>query len=147
MTLDSDDERRLYLEGIRLFNAHQFFEAHEVWEDVWNAAYGPKHDFYQGLIQCAVALEHYRRSNPRGVVGLFRSYRRRFQAVPGVFMGLDVASFLAAMDTALAPVVLADPLPQRGQITLDPSTVPTIRLLYDPFETGEAAEYARPGKF
>jgi uncharacterized protein len=147
MTLDSDAERRLYLQGIRLFNEHEFFEAHEVWEDVWNAAYGLKHDFYQGLIQCAVALEHYRRSNPRGVVGLHQSYNRKFRLIPGVFMGLDVASFLAGMEAALKPVTQASPLPKRGQIALDPSTVPVLRLLYDPFETGEATKYARPEEF
>ena len=49
------------------FNRHEFFEAHETWEDAWHMAWGIKHEFYQGMIQCAVALEHYRRSNPRGV--------------------------------------------------------------------------------
>ena len=29
-----DTERKLYLDGIELFNAHEFFEAHEVWEDI-----------------------------------------------------------------------------------------------------------------
>ena len=61
-------ERKLYYDGIHLFNEHEFFEAHETWEDIWHMAYGLKHEFYQGMIQAAVALEHYRRSNPRGVV-------------------------------------------------------------------------------
>src|ERR687894_832257 len=64
-------ERKLYYDGITLFNEHEFFEAHEVWEDVWHMAYGLKHYYYQGLIQCTVALELYRRSNPRGVVSLY----------------------------------------------------------------------------
>ena len=51
-------ERKLYYDGIQLFNEHEFFEAHEVWEDIWHMAYGLKHKFYQGMIQCAVALEH-----------------------------------------------------------------------------------------
>ena len=49
-------ERKLYYDGIRLFNGREFFEAHEAWEDAWHMACGIKHDFYQGLIQCAVAL-------------------------------------------------------------------------------------------
>ena len=44
-------EKKLYLDGIHLFNDHEFFEAHEVWEDIWHMAYGLKHDFYQGMIQ------------------------------------------------------------------------------------------------
>ena len=145
--MDSTTERKLYLDGIQLFNEHEFFDAHEAWEDVWHMAYGVKHDFYQGLIQCAVALEHYRRSNPRGVVSLFKSYRPKFGQVPPVFMGLDVTKFLGEMREALRPVVEADPLPEKGAIELDPARAPKIALLYDPFENGEAQRYSRPERF
>jgi predicted metal-dependent hydrolase len=131
-------ERKLYLQGIELFNEREFFEAHEVWEDIWHMAGGLKGEFYQGLIQCAVALEHYRRSNPRGVVSLYDSYRRHLKDVPDTFMGLDVKSFLAAMKEVLQPVIDANPLPQKGEIELDEARAPKIALRYDPFETGEA---------
>src|SRR5437763_13036968 len=130
------EERQLYYDGIQLFNEREFFEAHEVWEDAWHMAYGIKHDFYQGLIQCAVALEHYRRSNPRGVVSLYQSYPPKFKQVPPVFMGLDVGQFLADMHDALRPVLEASPPPPKGAIALDADRVPMIELLYDPFETG-----------
>src|SRR3954453_9266246 len=96
-------EKKLYHEGIELFNEHEFFEAHETWEDVWHMAFGAKHRFYQGLIQCAVALEHYRRSNPRGVISLFASSPPKFRDLPTQFMGLDVPAFLADMEATLAP--------------------------------------------
>src|SRR3569623_1097997 len=134
--MSSDLEKKLYFDGIHLFNEHEFFEAHEVWEDAWHMAAGVKHEFYQGMIQCAVALEHYRRSNPRGVLSLYKSYTPKFQSVPDVFMGLDVKNFLAAMKHALDPVLLADPVPEKGSIELDLTRVPTIKLLYAPFETG-----------
>jgi uncharacterized protein len=140
-------EKKLYLQGIQLFNEHEFFDAHEAWEDVWHTAYGIKHEFYQGMIQAAVALEHYRRSNPRGVLSLHKSYPPKFRNVPDRFMGLDVKRFLAAMEDALRPVTAMDPVPERGRITLDPSHVPTITLEYDPFENGEAERYSRPAKF
>jgi uncharacterized protein len=140
-------ERKLYYDGIQLFNEHEYFEAHEVWEDAWHMAYGIKHDFYQGMIQCSVALEHYRRSNPRGVMSLYNSYRPKFAKVPGVFMGLEVGSFLDAMHRALKPVVEKNPLPEKGEIALDLMTVPKIELKYDPFENGEAGRYSKPEKF
>ena len=145
--MDPALERKLYLDGIELFNGHEFFEAHEAWEDVWHMAYGLKHDFYQGMIQCAVALEHYRRSNPRGVVSLYKSYRPKFENVPAVFMGVDVTKFLAEMRDALREVLEADPLPEKGQIELDLSRTPKIELKYDPFENGEAQRYSKPEKF
>jgi predicted metal-dependent hydrolase len=143
--MSPDLEKKLYLDGIHLFNEHEFFEAHEVWEDCWHEAYGTKYEFYQGMIQCAVALEHYRRSNPRGVASLYDSYRRHFKDVPETFMGLDLKGFLAAMREALRPVLEADPLPAKGEIELDPARVPKIALQYDPFDNGEALKYSRPG--
>lgn len=140
-------EKKLYNEGIELFNEHEFFEAHETWEDIWHMAYGKKFFFYQGLIQCAVALEHYLRSNPRGVLSLYQSYQTKFKDIPPTFMGLDVTAFLAEMHRALRPVLEASPVPQRGQIELDLATTPRIKLLYDPFETGEAERFNRPEKF
>jgi uncharacterized protein len=145
--MSPDLERKLYLDGITLFNEHEFFEAHEVWEDIWHMAYGLKHEFYQGMIQCAVALEHYRRSNPRGVISLYKSYTAHFRDVPECFMGLEVPPFLAAMRCVLEPVITAAPIPDRGEITLDLSLVPTITLAYDPFATGEAQRYSKPASF
>ena len=145
--MEPELERKLYHDGIRLFNEHEFFEAHEVWEDIWHMAYGIKHDFYQGMIQCSVALEHYRRSNPRGVISLFQSYQPKFRHVPPVFMGLDVTQFLADMHDVLRPVLEADPVPQKGTIELDVARVKKIALLYDPFINGEAEKYSRPEKF
>src|SRR3954447_22228764 len=117
--MSPDLERKLYYDGIQLFNEKEFFQAHEVWEDAWHMAYGLKHSFYQGLIQCAVALEHYARSNPRGVVSLYNTYRTKFKDVPAVFMGLDVTRFLADVREVLRPVIEADPLPEKGTIALD----------------------------
>ena len=140
-------EKKLYHQGIELFNGHEFFDAYEVWEDIWHMAYGLKHQYYQGLIQCAVALEHYRRSNPRGVISLYKSYTPTLEPLPLLFMGLDVPGFLAAMKSALDPILLADPTPEKGAAELDLSRTPTIVLQYDPFETGEAEQYNRPAKF
>ncbi len=139
-------ERKLYLDGIQLFNEHEFFDAHEAWEDVWHAAYGIKRDFYQGMIQCSVALEHFRRSNPRGVISLYKTYQTKFREVPQRFMGLNVPAFLTQMREILRPVIEAEPVPERGEIELDLSRCPKIELVYDPFENGEAQKFIRPQK-
>src|SRR5258708_1315259 len=41
----------LYLKGIELFNACEFFESHEAWEELWQQDFGPSRKFLQGLIQ------------------------------------------------------------------------------------------------
>jgi len=62
-------------------------------------------------------------------------------------MGLDVKSFLGRMHDVLRPVLEADPLPEKGDIELDPARAPKFELIYDPFETGEAQKYSVPEKF
>ncbi len=55
-----------YLEGIRLFNEEDFFECHEVLEELWSETLGAEKKFYQGLIQAAVALFHFGNENLGG---------------------------------------------------------------------------------
>ena len=62
-----------YLEGIEHFNVCDFFEAHEVWEELWADYRGPDRKFYQGLIQVAVCLHHFGNGNTRGARKLYVS--------------------------------------------------------------------------
>src|SRR3972149_5447816 len=64
-----------YLMGMERFNAGEFFEAHEVWEDLWIEVNGEEKAFYQGLIQAAVALHHARADNPGGARKLYERSR------------------------------------------------------------------------
>jgi predicted metal-dependent hydrolase len=114
-----------YLDGIRLFNEGHFFEAHEAWEDVWRETTGPARTFYQGLIQCAVAMEHLRRANPRGVMKLFKNYPGKFAGLPRQFMGIDIDALLKDMQRALSPVIEAS-----GELEMlrDPVALPKIEL-------------------
>jgi len=53
-------------EGIRLFNARKFFEAHEALEALWLKARGREKVFLHGLIQVAAAFHHFERHNTAG---------------------------------------------------------------------------------
>lgn len=55
-------------EGIRLFNAGEYFEAHEVLEHGWVAAPRGERFFLQALIHFAVGLHHHRNGNVPGAV-------------------------------------------------------------------------------
>src|ERR671924_1571204 len=50
-------------EGLRLFNAREYFEAHEALEDAWNAERGRIRDLYRGILQIAVVYLHVTRRN------------------------------------------------------------------------------------
>lgn len=52
-----------YLQGVADFNAGRYFEAHEVWEELWHECPADQRRFVQGLIQLAVALYHHHKGN------------------------------------------------------------------------------------
>ena len=82
-----------YLEGIAHFNARRYFEAHEVWEEIWLQSRGERKLFYQMLIQAAVGLHHYERGNARGGRGMFKAVADKLDRLPAVFMSLDLIDF------------------------------------------------------
>jgi hypothetical protein len=82
-----------YLKGIDCFNARDYFDAHEVWEEIWLRSTGEAKLFYQMLIQAAVGLHHYERDNFRGARGLYKNVVEKLQRLPSFYMSLDLADF------------------------------------------------------
>ena len=89
---DPDIPDPRFLEGVNHFNAGEFFEAHEVWEDLWMECPAAERRFVQALIQAAVAVYHLARQL-RGARRLFHSGRRYMEPYRPAYMGLDVADF------------------------------------------------------
>jgi uncharacterized protein len=87
-----------YLEGLRLFDEHSFFEAHEVLEDVWRIAPEPERKFLQGLIQVAVGLHHHSRGNLVGCRSLLERARRNLSIYPHAHGGLDLTALLHSLE-------------------------------------------------
>jgi uncharacterized protein len=86
-----------FIDGIRLFNSAEFFEAHEVLEDVWRAAPTADKNFLQGLIQAAVAFHHHSTGNRVGAGSLLTRARRNLSGYPDQFMGIDLKPLLKSL--------------------------------------------------
>ncbi len=120
-----------YLQGVVLFNRADYFAAHEVWEEVWRDCPSQERRFYQGLIQAAVAIYQWNRSNARGARRLFYSGRAYMESYAPTHLGLDVPRFWQSIEAWLYEI-LVEPdhsqtpksIPARPalpQITLQPS--------------------------
>jgi predicted metal-dependent hydrolase len=77
-------------EGLRLYDAGEFFTAHEAWESVWLGSPEPEKTFLQGLIQVTAAFHHLQRNNPLGTVLLLQAALRRLDRYPEGFGGISV---------------------------------------------------------
>jgi predicted metal-dependent hydrolase len=77
-------------EGLRLYDAGEFFAAHEAWESVWLPAQEPEKTFLQGLIQVTAAFHHWQRENRLGTSRLLRAALGRLERYPACFGGISV---------------------------------------------------------
>lgn len=90
-------DRDGFLRGIGLFNRAEFFDAHEVLEDVWRVAAGEEKKFLQGLIQVAVAFHHHSTGNKVGARSLLGRSAKNLAGYPENFAGIQLASLLESL--------------------------------------------------
>lgn len=96
MVLNREEARWNLEEGMELFNARKYFEAHEAWERPWLRAKkdSPERLFIQGLIMVSGALDHYRKKEYAGTEKLMDKALDRLERHKALGMGLDVEEFL-----------------------------------------------------
>ncbi len=117
--MDADHKRGTFWRGIERFNRQEFFECHEVLEEIWLEESPEEKPFCQGIIQVAAAFHHVHNRNLRGALSLMEAGAAKLRHYPAHHCGIDVATFL----TALAPWL--DTL--RRKKAPDQLALPTIR--------------------
>ena len=88
--MKSSEKEEKFERGLRHFNSREFFEAHEVWEEMWLVEAEPEKTFLQGIIQIAAAFHHYRRGNPDGAETLLAAGIVKLSRFPAEHRGLAI---------------------------------------------------------
>ncbi len=141
---DSIDTLPHYRAGIELFNNCEFFEAHDVWEELWSDYRGPSRTFYQGLIQVAVALHHFCNGNVRGAKKLYNSSRGYLDPYRPMHLGCDLDHLFLEMEECFAGVLAAEE--DTPAVEINPELIPEIHLNEEALakamseQTGEVVE-------
>lgn len=86
-------------QGLALFAAGRYFDAHEAWEQEWVRAPRAERFFLQALIHFAVALHHHAHANPEGARRQWRKALRKLAGYLPRHRGIDT---LALYRDALA---------------------------------------------
>lgn len=134
-SMNEPEYHPLYLAGVAHFNVCDFYESHEVWEELWADYQGPSRGFYQGLIQAAVALHHFGNGNIRGAKKLFYTSLGYLAPYRPKHLGLDLDKFHAEMERCFAEVTASED--EFPRIEIDAERIPEIHL--DPPPRGSAA--------
>ena len=86
------DREALFARGIELFNTREFFECHEVLEEIWTPTVQPERWFLQSLIHFAVGFYHHERGNTVGAVRQLRKGLRKIEGYLPHWGGVDTAA-------------------------------------------------------
>ncbi len=80
--------------GVEQFNRQEFYACHDTLEAIWLETFGPNKQFYQGILQIAVACYHLGNRNWRGAVMLLGDGIRRLREYQPTYEGVDVSELI-----------------------------------------------------
>jgi len=92
-------------EGLRLFNAGEYFEAHEALEDAWNAETSEVRNLYKGILQIAVTYLHITRGNYNGAVKVYARSQKWLKDWADVCRGIQVETLRRDAEIAIQEVL------------------------------------------
>ena len=87
---EKEKKEQLFFEGLRAYEEKDFFEAHELWEELWSEYYLADRTLIQGLIQLAVSFVHLGNGNLNGAKSLLNKSAEKFSSFSGVHRGINI---------------------------------------------------------
>lgn len=116
---------RFMLQAFGEFNRGDWFECHETLEDLWIGSEGEIRYFYQGVLQVAVALHHWKNGNFGGAVSLLAGGADYLRRVRPVCQRIEVATLIGEAERCLAEL---NRLGKEQMAGLEPAFIPRLRL-------------------
>ena len=113
------------INGIALFNQKEFFEAHEVIEELWRETDGELKNFYRGLIQAAAALHHLKRGTFKGGLEVCKSAIALLKPYTPVTLGVQVQKLVDDLKTSFEQF---EKLNSQEKIDLENLPFPSIQF-------------------
>ncbi|MDX2239595.1 MAG: DUF309 domain-containing protein [Leptolyngbyaceae cyanobacterium bins.302] len=90
-----------FWQGVEQFNQQEFYACHDTLEAIWINALPSDKNFFQGILQIAVALHHLSNENWRGAVILMGEGVSRLRSYPSDYGDIDVDSLVDDAATLL----------------------------------------------
>jgi len=91
--------------GLLLFNAGEYFEAHEALEDAWNAEQGTAKDLYRGILQTAVVYLHITRRNYNGAIKVYERSKKWLAEIPDTCKGIDLGELRKNAEIVMKEII------------------------------------------
>lgn len=113
-------------EGVKLFNEHDFFAAHDFFENLWIYAESEDRLFFQGMVQISVGGYHLLNKNYKGSLSQYQKGTTKLKNYLPGYMGIDLEILLQKINYIISDLELyfsdgnnqikADKIPQIEKI-------------------------------
>lgn len=121
---DSGDILQKFEDGIRKFNDGQFYECHDILEDVWFEIRGSSRRFYQGLIHLAVGFYHLtHRKNLNGTLSQLNKGINKLSEYSPEFQGVEIENLLKRVSHCVRDI---EQMNEGKKIEFDSKKIPKI---------------------
>jgi uncharacterized protein len=86
--------KQLFEHGRQEFLDGRYFEAHDIWEELWQRLLGSDRRYLQGLIHLTVGAYHFENGNARGARSQWKKAALKIGEYPKGHWGIDVSAWL-----------------------------------------------------
>ena len=107
--------------ALNLFNNHDWYEAHDAFEEIWNTLDGDERQVIQGILQVSVSQFHLSKGNLNGATILLGEGLGRIKTRTKINLGIDLESFCRCLENLLRKLQYKE--------TLSKSDKPVLKIL------------------
>ena len=87
--------------ALNLFNNHEWYEAHDAFEEIWNSVDGDERQVIQGILQVYVSQFHLSKGNLNGATILLGEGLGRIKTRTNINLGIALESFCYCLENIL----------------------------------------------
>jgi len=106
--------------ALNLFNNHEWYKAHDAFEEIWNTVDGDERQVIQGILQVSVSQFHLSRGNLNGATILLGEGLGRIKTRTEINLGIDLASFCQCLEKLLKKLQYKEILNESDKPFLKP---------------------------
>ena len=87
--------------ALNLFNNHEWYDAHDAFEEIWNSVDGDERQIIQGILQVSVSQFHLSKGNLNGATILLGEGLGRIKTRTNINIGIDLEAFCLSLEDLL----------------------------------------------
>ena len=106
--------------ALNLFNNHDWYEAHDAFEEIWNSVDGDERQVIQGILQVSVSQFHLSKGNLNGATILLGEGLGRIKSRTNINLGIDLESFCSCLENLLRKLQYKETLNESDKPFLNP---------------------------